>query len=410
MYLWFLLAGGVFSVMGLSHSALRRLPLSTAILYLALGFGVGTQIEGVSLHPVKDGKVLEVITEIAVIISLFTAGLKLRQPSLRSWQIPVRLASLAMVLSVAGVAAVGTWLLGLPLGAAVLLGAVLAPTDPVLASEVQVRDPDDEHRVRFGLTGEAGFNDGAAFPFVMLGLGLLGLHDLGEGGWRWWAVDLVYRTLAGLALGALVGHWVGRLSLWLRKRYHDDVLGEEFLALGLLALSYGLGLAIDAYAFLSVFAAALALSQVERRSHLDDRTAPALLRFAEGLELIAEAALVIMLGLLLASFGMAWYWAWFLPVLFLVIRPAAVNLALLGVRLDRVERVQLSWFGIRGIGSLYYLSYAISHGLPEAEARSLVGLTLLVVTASILVHGLTGTPLMRPDESKGPTPTSPAGT
>jgi hypothetical protein len=159
------------------------------------------------------------------------------------------LATLTMVASVALIALVGVVLLGLPLGAAVVLGAVLAPTDPVLASEVQVANPRDQDRVRFSLTGEAALNDGTAFPFVMLGLGLLGLHELGPGGLRWLAVDVVWAATVGLALGAALGTGIGRLVIWLRARSREPIGLEDFLALGLIALAYGSALLVHAYGF-----------------------------------------------------------------------------------------------------------------------------------------------------------------
>ena len=190
---WCVLIGAVLVLMALFGTVLKRLPLTASMFYLALGYVLGPSLLDVlQLPSLRDAAILERITEAAVVISLFTAGLKLRVPlSERRWRLPVQLATLSMALTVGLVALIAYFGLNLPLGAAILLGAILAPTDPVLASDVQVSDPFDADRVRFGLTGEAGLNDGAAFPFVMLGLGLLGLHQIGEFGWRWFAVDLV---------------------------------------------------------------------------------------------------------------------------------------------------------------------------------------------------------------------------
>ena len=151
-----------------------------------MGVGIGPWGLGlITLNPLDDAVLLERVAEIAVLISLFTVGLKLDLP-LRDarWRIPLQLATVSMLRTVAAITAAGIWRLKLPLGGAVLLGGILAPTDPVLASDVQVADRQDRHRLRFGLTGEGGMNDGTAFPVVMLGLGLLSLHNLGEGGWR----------------------------------------------------------------------------------------------------------------------------------------------------------------------------------------------------------------------------------
>ena len=199
VWLWFLIVGAVFVLMALASSTLRRLPLSTSLLYLLIGVAIGPVGLGLlRLDPLDDAKLLEHLTEVAVVISLFTSGLKLRA-RLRdpAWREPLRLAFGAMALTVGLIALVAVAGLGLSLGAAVLLGAILAPTDPVLASDVQVKRPTDTDRLRFSLTGEAGLNDGTAFPFVMLGLGLLGLHELGAGGWRGGGGGLLWGTAAG---------------------------------------------------------------------------------------------------------------------------------------------------------------------------------------------------------------------
>ncbi|HEV2733504.1 MAG TPA: cation:proton antiporter, partial [Longimicrobiaceae bacterium] len=182
---WFLVVGALLVLLAVAGSVMRRLPLSVAMVYLAAGVLVGPlALDLFHVDPVDQAALLERITEVAVIISLFSAGLKLRTPLNDSrWRTPVRLAFLSMTVTVGLIAAAGVFGMGLPLGAAILLGAVLAPTDPVLAADVQVEHPTDRDQLRFSLTGEAGLNDGTAFPFVMLGLGLLGLHEIGEWGW-----------------------------------------------------------------------------------------------------------------------------------------------------------------------------------------------------------------------------------
>ncbi|HZH77609.1 MAG TPA: cation:proton antiporter [Archangium sp.] len=421
LVLWFIVVGALLIAMALGSSVLKRLPLSTSLLYLLVGYLLGRFGLG-QLDPYVQAKLLEHLTEVAVIVSLFTAGLKLRAPLRDSqWRTAVRLASLAMVLTVGLVTAAGVWLLGLPLGAAVLLGGVLAPTDPVLASDVQVEHPFQRDTLRFGLTGEAGFNDGTAFPFVMLGLGLLGLHPLGEGLWRWVAVDLVWAVVAGLGVGTLLGGAVGRVVLYLRRTHREAVGLDDFLALGLIALSYGLALLIHAYGFLAVFAAGLALRRIEKKSnqgkppkaveqaaeasanpesathpeHAPAYMANAVLNFNEQIERLGEVSLVVVLGLLLARLPLPSEALWFTPLLLLVVRPLSVGLSLLGSSTSRAQRGLMGWFGIRGIGSLYYLFYALNHGVPEPLARQLVPLVLTVVAVSIVVHGVSVTPLMQ---------------
>ena len=189
---------------------LKRLPVTPAIIYLAVGLLVGPTVLNVfHFNPLKESALLEVLTEVAVLISLFSAGVKMPVPvSFARWRTPILLATLSMAVSVGLVAAFAYYLLGLPLGAGVLLGAILAPTDPVLATDVQIRHPGDRDQLRFTLTCEAGMNDGSAFPFVMLGMGLLGLHELGDFGLRWALVDVLWATLAGIAIGVcLAPHW-----------------------------------------------------------------------------------------------------------------------------------------------------------------------------------------------------------
>ncbi|MDO8413442.1 MAG: cation:proton antiporter, partial [Gallionellaceae bacterium] len=215
---WFLLVGGLLLVMGLTSSTLKRLPITPAIIYLAVGLLVGpTFLNLFHFNPVKESALLEVLTEVAVLISLFSAGVKMPVPiSFAAWRTPVLLATASMAVSVAMVAGFAYYLLHLPLGAAVLLGAILAPTDPVLATDVQIRHPGDRDQLRFTLTCEAGMNDGSAFPFVMLGMGLLGLHELGEFGLRWLMMDVLWATVAGVAIGVISGIALARLGRKLR--------------------------------------------------------------------------------------------------------------------------------------------------------------------------------------------------
>lgn len=417
----YLLAGLLFILMALSGSVLKRLPLTTSLIYLGLGIAVGNRgLDLIEIDIIDNAVLIERLTEVAVIISLFTAGLKLRvQWRDPLWFIPLRLATGSMVITVGLITLIGVTALDLPLGAAVLLGAVLAPTDPVLASDVQVADPHDRDRLRFGLTGEAGLNDGAAFPFVMLGLGLLEHHHLGSFGWRWVGIDVIWATVGGLAIGALLGTLVSQLVLFLRQRHQEAVGLDDFLTLGLIALAYGAALALHSYGFLAVFAAGLALRRMELRTSKADlaelsrqmtvepdeelavkpETAPAfmaqaVLGFNEQLERIGEIAVVVMVGALLAPAMATGNALWFVPLVLLVVRPVSVLIGLIGSRTDTRQRGLMAWFGIRGIGSLYYLSYAIVHGLEEEVARDLTAIVLMTISVSVVVHGISVTPLM----------------
>jgi len=421
-----LIIGVLLIVMVLSGTLLKRLPLSTAMLYLAAGFALGPAGWAIlTPDPLIHTVLLERVAEVAVLLSLFSVGMKLGLPlSNRHWLLPLRLAFVSMSLTVVLIAAVGVLGLGLPPGAAILLGAILAPTDPVLASDVQVESSGDRDRLRFSLTGEGGLNDGAAFPFVMLGLGLLGLHDLGTVGWRWLAVDVVWATAGGLLIGSALGALIGRLVVYLRTRHQESVGLDEFLALGLIALAYGVAVLCHAYGFLAVFAAGLALQRVKEQSgmihlraawvagqpdrqgddaptahatHADHASAymmQAVRGFNEQMERIGELAVVLVVGAMLPFPHLPASAIGFLALLFLVIRPVSVWLGLLGAPVSRDQRIMIAWFGIRGIGSIYYLMYAIHHGLPRPLAEQIMTITLAAVTVSIVLHGVSVRPMM----------------
>jgi NhaP-type Na+/H+ or K+/H+ antiporter len=441
---WSAVVGLLLLVMALGDSLLSRLPLSTSMAYLAVGVAISPLWLGwTAASLASDTKMLEHVAEVVVLLSLFGSGLKMSLGlSDGRWLLPVRLAFVAMLATVALIALVGVVGLGLPLGAAILLGGMLAPTDPVLASDVQLAKPTDRDRLRFALTGEAGLNDGTAYPFVLLGLGLLGLHDLGPSLWRWFALDVAWGVGAGIGIGAVLGTLVGRLVLYLRRTHKEAVGLDNFLALGLIGLTYGAASLAAGYGFLAVFAAGVALRRLEQRAsaagasgepsrpraatvaarrqrsaeiaaeaHADPdlshaekaathvRHAPAfmahaMLSFNEQIERIGEVAAVVAIGMLL------WAVEWrsvswpFVAVLMLVIRPLSVAIGLVGSRTSASQRGLIGWFGIRGVGSLYYLAYAMNHGLAKDMAAQMAALVLPVVVVSIVVHGVSVTPLM----------------
>jgi NhaP-type Na+/H+ or K+/H+ antiporter len=484
--LWSAIVGLLLVVMALSDSVLARLPLSTSMFYLLAGVAVSPlAFDLAALTPFARTTLLEHVAEVVVLLSLFTSGLKLSVGlGDGRWLLPVRLALLSMLVTVACLAAAGMLLLGLSLGAAVLLAGILAPTDPVLASDVQVAEPTDRDRLRFALTGEAGLNDGTALPVVVLGLGLLGLHEIGPFGWRWFATDVLWATGCGLAIGALRGSADGRLVLYLRRIHKEAVGLDNFLALGLIGLAYGVAQLAHAGGFLAVFAAGVALRRIERRatsssapgaerrhdgaaaaappapaagsaaspaksretarkdaagrslqqaqqkaeakaqarraelstgaaqqaladpdiSHAekvatDPQHAPAfmahaMLSFNEQIERIGEVAAVMLIGMML--WALEWHrvhWG-FVLLLLLVIRPLSVAIGLAGSRTSTPQRALIGWFGIRGIGSLYYLMYAAGRGIDPTLAATFAAVTLAVVVVSITAHGISVTPLM----------------
>lgn len=399
---WFLLVGVLLVMIALLGRFLDRLPVSPAMIYLFVGFALGPAAADVlELHPLRELELLEAVTEIALLIALFTVGVKLRVPiGDWRWSLPLRLATISMVLTIAGIAAAAIMLFGFAPGLALALGAALAPTDPVLASDVQLRSAQDRDSLRFGLTGEGGLNDGTAFPFVFLGLGLLGVHEIGAWGLRWVVIDLLWGTVAGLGIGFLIGDGLARGVRALRARYRDALILDEFLLLGVIALSYGVALAAHALGFLAVFAAGLALRRADD-IHADSRNAtdkppltPRLLNVNEQLERIVEVAIVLVVGAMIST----GYWSIgglvLAALLFVVIRPLSVWLGLLGVPAPEAPRRLLGWFGIRGIGSVYYAVFIARHEIGHARAEELVSMVFTVIAASIVVHGISATPLM----------------
>lgn len=405
---WALLIGALLVTMVLAGTLIGRLPLTGAMVYLALGWLLGPSMADVLRpDPIEHAALLERVAEVALLIALFAVGMQLGVPVRdRRWRLPLRLAFVSMAVTVAMVTVVGVWWVGLPLGAAILLGGILAPTDPVLASGVPAEQGARPDRLGFSLAGEGGLNDGAAFPFVMLGLGLLGAHDLGPALLRWWTVDLLWATLGGTAIGAALGAVTGRLVVHLRSRHGEAGGRDEFLGLGLVAMAYGVAQLCLASGFLSVFAAGLALQRVRERppagvaaasaepSHASDMR-DSVKSFNEQLERLAELAVVLVVGAMLAyAKPLPAVW-WFVPLMLAVLRPLSVAVSLPGEGLSMPQRAMVTWFGIRGIGSVFYLLLALRHGVPAAVAETLISLTLWTVAASIVVHGISAEPLMR---------------
>lgn len=414
---WFILIGCLMLARGLAATTISRSPFTSAIVYLGVGLILGPMVLRIfSFDPIAESHLLETLTEVAVLISLFSAGVKMPVPITRArWMPAVRLAFLSMTISVGLVAAFAYYVLNLPLGAGVLLGAILAPTDPVLATDVQVRHADDRDKLRFTLTCEAGMNDGSAFPFVMLGLGLLGVHELGDFGWRWLAVDVIWATGAAIAIGALGGAALGKLSWMLRGKDPKHEVLDDFVALGLIALVYGVCVLCKAWGFLAVFFAGVALRQTElvlSGAHKDRQgllvpdggvetptddtptVSTESLVFKEHLERLSELTLVLLLGGMVSVQNWNWQTVGTGLFLFFIARPVSVALGLLGSDSSVRIRAITGWFGVRGIGSIYYLMYAINHGLPKDLTQDMIQLTIVVVMLSILLHGTTVTPLL----------------
>ena len=378
---------------------LREWPLSLPMVCIGFGYGVFALSAGDLPLPQQWPAVTERLTEFVVIVALTGAGLKLDRPlAWRTWSLTWRMLGVAMPLSIAAIALIGHWLLGLGAAAALLLGAALAPTDPVLASDVQVGPPQsgEEDEVRFTLTAEAGLNDGLAFPFVNLAIAI-SANGLLPGPWllEWALEDVAWKLGAGLALGWVVGMALGWLVFRVPNRARLSRTGEGFVALGVTLLVYGITEMAHGYGFLAVFVAALALRAAERH-HRYHQT---LHDFADQIERLLMMAILVLFGGAIAGGLLApldWAGVAAALLILFVARPVAGMLALAGAPRPWDERAAIAFFGIRGLGSFYYLAYALNHeaGFEDVDEVlwATVGLTVLI---SVLLHGTTVTAAMR---------------
>ncbi len=393
-----LLLGAMLLALALADRLVRRLPLSPALAYLAAGWLAGAALDGPGLAGLtQQVPAIAVATEGAVLVSLLAVGLRLRvPPSLRAWRVALLLAGPGMVVTVVLGALAAVLLLGLPWPAALLLAAILAPTDPVLASEVQIRSDADRDAVRLSLTAEGGLNDGTALPAVMLGLGLLGLHALGEGARRWWVADLLWPIGGGALLGMATGWLVGQ-ALRRRIAAADPVARDELVYMGLVTVCYGLARATATSTFVVMFAAGATLLWPFGEQALaqgGQALAQRLHAFGARVERLVEAATVLAVGVALQGVPPSAAMLGFALAMVLLVRPLSVLAVVWPGTLTRHQRRLVGWFGIRGIGTLYYLAFALEHGVQGTLAADLVGASLAAIAVSIVLHGVSATPLM----------------
>jgi sodium/hydrogen antiporter len=386
------------AVAALSHEHDRA--FSATLIYLGFGLAAALAIGVFDLRwvdPVDDARVVERLAEFAVVVALFSTGLKLdRDLSWSGWASVTRLLAIAMPLTIVAVATFGAVAMGLSVAAAIVLAAALAPTDPVLAGDIGVGPPgeEDEREPNFAVTAEAGLNDGLAFPFVILGLLVAGHADRS---WvvEWVLADLLWAVVVGVGLGAAIGYGFAAGAVRLRRH---DLLAPEYdgwLAIPAVLLIYGVAEVANGYGFLAAFAGGLAFRRYERDSELNSRVHDG----AEVAEKFAELSIVLLLGSMvtLSGLGQPGWTGWLLvPLLLLVVRPLAVLTAMLGSGRPRGERLFLAWFGVRGIGSLYYVGFAVAAGTLGAENDvDVVWTAIVCVLCSIALHGVTGAPFTR---------------
>jgi NhaP-type Na+/H+ or K+/H+ antiporter len=400
--------------------ALRRLPLSLPIVCLAIGALLfGSTSIGIDPSPAAHPYITERLTEFVVIVALMGAGLKIdRIFSFKGWGITWRLLLVTMPLAILAITGVGVLVLGLSVVASLLLAASLSPTDPVLAADVQVGGPQEggEDNVRFALTSEAGLNDGFAFPFVHLAIAI-SLAVTSGSNWLadWLTFNVLWETVAGVACGWMIGRVFG----WLTFKVPGDTLaktGDGLIAIAATFVSYGVSELLHCYGFFAVFVTALTL----RSAHRNHEFQRDMHDITEQVERIAMMVLLIAFGGalvsgLLASIG--WLEVGAALLILFVVRPVTGLIGLIGTKATKSEKITIAFFGIRGVGSFYYLAYGLNHG-EFAEADRLWTVLSLVVLISIVLHGLTVTPVMRwldrshgrdPDEgSPPPGPQGPA--
>ncbi|QMU27106.1 cation:proton antiporter [Adhaeribacter radiodurans] len=377
---------------------LEKLPVSYSILFVALGFILYQfSLPLPNPNPLENEILTVRLTEIGVIITLMGTGIKInRSFSWKNWKIPFLLVFVTMLFCISALALLGWWVLGLAPASALLLGAVMAPTDPVLASEVQVGPPstEKEDHVRFSLTAEAGMNDGMAFPFTWLAIALALAAQTGEDWfWSWLGRDLLYKIVVGTGIGYLMGRFLAHLAFVLPEKLNFPETKDGFVAVSATLLVYGLTEIVHGYGFIAVFVTGLTLSRQERTHKLHRE----LHDFTDQMERLFLVVVLLLLG---GSIATGLLDALTLPgivigLLFVfVIRPLFSYLTLVTQKITFREKVAISFFGIRGIGSFYYLSFALTQAVFPAK-QELWSIAGFIVLISVLVHGILASPVMQ---------------
>jgi NhaP-type Na+/H+ or K+/H+ antiporter len=398
-----LIAGLAMLGMGYFPRLLDRRPMSVPILYILFGiviFLLPSQIP--TANPVENdfqSSLLEVATEILVITSLAGVGLAIDRPvGWKRWGITWRLLGITMPLCIIALGFLGHQFLGLSLAAAILLAGALAPTDPVLASDVQVAGPgegnDEKDDVRFGLTTEAGLNDGLAFPFIHLAIALAAAPLSTGLAVQWLGYDVLFRIIIGIAGGFLVGRVVAWLAFQVTEEAHASHTNEGLVVISATFIAYGLTEIFHGYGFLATFVAAVTARQVEREHEYHRRTH----KFIDQVERIMLSIMLIAFGGILVSGVLrevTWQMIAVALLFLLVVRPLAGWVGLIGATsANSREKLAISFFGIRGMGSLYYIAYGVNHA--DFENESIIwAMTCLVILLSIFIHGISASPIMR---------------
>ncbi len=399
-----LIGGAAFLLGALFPIIFKRIPISLPILQVLFGMAIGYWWTTLAfLDPIDNGLTIEKITEIVVLVSLVGAGIKIDTPlTWQLWRPTARLLLITMPICIFAMAVLGYYTFGLSIGAAILLGAVLAPTDPVLAASIQVGPPNTggEDVTRFTLTSEAGLNDGLAFPFVYLAIKIAEAHSEGKRFtsdmlWSWFTQDVLWQIGAGVLVGIIVGKVLAKIVF--SKRHKGTALSQGYVVIALTLLAYSLAEYIHSYGFIAVFIAAFAF----RRSECEHDYHQKLHDFAEQSEGLLMSIVLVGFGILIGQglqSGIELTWkVYVVSFAFLIlIRPLGGIIALSGINMHRTEKYAISALGIRGIGTLYYLSYALNQDyFNDADALKLWIVCSIVILASIFVHGLSAPWLLK---------------
>lgn len=391
----------VITLIGISSLGMAWLPsiskrthISYSIFYVLFGIVLYWFIEKLpDVNPLQHETFTIHLTELVVIISLMGTGLKIDQPfSLKTWATPFRLVSITMILCIVIVALLAIWLLHFDVASAILLGAVLAPTDPVLASDVQVGPPGEgrKENVRFSLTAEAGMNDGMAFPFTWLAIiiattGINSSADLGT----WFLRDVLYKLVAGVVCGVLLGRLLAYIIFYLPEKKNLIVIKDGFVAVAATLVVYGITEMVYGYGFIAVFVTAITIRNYE----LNHKYHKKLHEFTDQIERILLSIVLIMFGGTLIH-GILKPLNWnmiLLGVVFIIlVRPLTAWIGMIGTKLNPKEKLVISFFGIRGIGSFFYLSFALYEAKFPVE-RELWAVVSFIVILSLVIHGVTAT-------------------
>ena len=402
--LFLLICGIAFLLGALFPVVFKRTSISLPMLQVSFGLMMGYWWTSLSfLDPINNGVIIEKLTEIVILVSLVGAGIKIDTDfSWQLWRPTVRLLLITMPIGIFAMAALGYYAFGLSLGAAILLGAVLAPTDPVLASSIQVGPPNTgrEDTPRFTLTSEAGLNDGLAFPFVYLAIKIAEAFNEGKSFtsemlWSWFTHDVLWKIGAGVLVGVLVGKAMAKVVF--SKHTRETTISQGYVVIALTLVAYGVAEYVHSYGFIAVFVAAFAF----RRSECEHTYHQKLHDFAEQSEGLLMSLVLVIFGMFLGQglqSGVELTWRVYIVsfTFLLLIRPIGGFIALSGLNMPRTEKYAISALGIRGIGTLYYLSYALNKDFfAEDDALKLWIVCSIVILTSIFIHGLSATRLLK---------------